>query len=328
MKTMTTDSALPPESPVRRFFSGAGFPASLLTGAIVYEVFLLAVVFAPPGWGLWSRFSQDFKVWCFRYDARTGGMSWAAVWVMLVEPLFLAAVAVFLWRRNLRELLTLRGVAAHWRAIAGGGMFALAAMTALFFYGGRDIADTEALPFPGERIRTQIEPPGFQLTDQRGEPVSLEDLKGNVVLITGVYAMCSTACPEILREVKNLIESLPPEKRGRFSVIALSLNPEYDTSQVMNAVAGAYGFAWPQFRYANGDPQFMRDLLTRFQFSPVRNESTGVIEHANLFILLDARGVIAYRFNLNQRHLPWLRQATLDLLNEAAAPALADARGP
>lgn len=314
-------SAAPEISGIRRFLTGTGFPAFLLSAAVIYEIFLMAVVFAPPGSGPWSQFSEDFKVWCFSYDPRTGGMQWAAVWVMLLEPVFLSVLAALLWRHSLRELFTRKGAAAHWLAVLGGVLFAGVAMAGLYVYGARDSAANESLPFPGERIRTQIVPPDFDLTDHRGHPVSLASFKGRVVLVTGVYAFCSTACPEILREVKNLAEALPPESRERLSVVALSLNPEYDTSLLMNAVATAYAFEYPMFRYANGEPELMRDLLTRLQFAPVRNAATGAIDHANLFILIDARGRIAYRFNSGARHQPWLYQATLDLTREAAATA-------
>ena len=60
-------------------------------------------------------------------------------------------------------------------------------------------------PFPGERIRTAVIPQAFQLTDQAGRACSLEDLRGRVVLVTGIYAMCATSCPEILIETRKLI---------------------------------------------------------------------------------------------------------------------------
>lgn len=313
---------------LRRFFSGAGFPACLIAGTVVYEAFLITVIFWPEGAGPWGQFSEDFKRWCFSYDPRTGGMSWAAVWVMLAEPLFLASITAFLWRRTLRPLFTLRGLAVHWKAMAGGGLAALLAAGTLFFWGNRDAEAAEKpLPFPGERIRTQLEPPAFALTDHQGAPVSLEQLKGRVVLVTGVYATCSTACPQILREVKNLMDALPADLRGNFSAVALSLNPEYDSSEYMSAIASAYAFPYPGFHYANGDPVVMHDLLSRFQFAPIKNTETGAIDHANLFILLDAKGRIAYRFNLSERHLPWLHQATLDLLKEAVAPTLVGLHG-
>jgi cytochrome oxidase Cu insertion factor (SCO1/SenC/PrrC family) len=308
---------------LRRFFTGAGFPACLIAGAVVYEAFLLLVIFGPPGQGPWGQFSEDFKRWCFGYDGRTGGMSWGAVWVMLAEPLFLAGLTAALWRRALATLATRRGLAAHGKAMAAGALASLLATATLFAYGSRGTSGDPPLPFPGERIRTRIEPPPFDLVDHRGAPVSLADSRGRVVLITGVYATCSTACPQILREVKDLIESLPPELRERFSAVALSLNPEYDTREMMTAIAEAYGFPYPAFRYASGPPSDMHDLLTRLQFAAVKNPQTGAIDHANLFLLVDAGGRIAYRFNLLDRHRPWLHQATRQLLEEASDAALA-----
>lgn len=307
-------------TPLRRFFLGAGFPACLLSGALVYEVFLLLVIFGPPGTGIWGQFSQDFKRWCFSYDPRTGGMSWGAVWVMLAEPVFLAALTAALWRSSLTHAFNRRGVAAHWRSAAVGALVALVATVALFAYGSLASGKPEvALPFPGERIRTRIAPPAFTLTDHRGAPVSLDALRGRVVLVTGVYATCSTSCPQILRDVKDLMDALPPAARNHFVAVALSLNPAYDTSEMMTAIAKAYGFPYPGFHYANGPATEMHDLLTRLQFAPVKNPATGAIDHANLFILVDAAGLIAYRFNLLDRHRPWLHEATKQLLQEAVA---------
>jgi protein SCO1/2 len=301
----------------RQFLSGTGLPVFLLSATLVYEAFLIAVVFAPPGSGPWSRFSEEFKVWCFGYDSGTGGMEWGEAWAMLLEPLFLASLAVILYRGNLRTLLRPGGIRGQWRAATGGTVVASMAIFGLVGYGKPE--PEAARPFPGERIRTRIEAPEIRLTDHRGKAVDLDDLRGRVVLVTGVYAMCSTSCPEILREVKALTDSLPEAQREHLSVLALSLNPEYDTARLMSAVASGYGFSYPEFRYLNGDPEVLRELLTRLQFSPVRNEETGLIDHANLFLLIDADGRIAYRFNLDPRHRPWLEEATSQLIQEAAA---------
>lgn len=306
-------------SGIRGFFSGAGFPLFLLSAGAVYEVFLLAVVFAPESTGAWGGFAREFKQWCFRYDARTGGMDWAAVWVMLVEPAFVIGVAAFVWRRGLRPLRTWAAWLGHRGAMAAGVVAAAAAMTALYAY-GRPAADADLpLPFPGERIRTHLDVPAFAFTDQRSAPFAFEEMRGRVVLATGVYARCSLACPEILRETKALLDTLPASVRARVSVVALSLNPEEDTPELMGRIAEGYGFSYPEFRYANGPPTEMHDLLTRLGFARVKSPVTGVIDHANLFLVLDAQGKIAYRFTLDARHRDWLREALLSLAHEAPA---------
>ena len=60
----------------------------------------------------------------------------------------------------------------------------------------------------------------------------------------------------------------------------------------------------------------MHDVLTRLQFSATRDPRTGLIDHANLFLLVDRRGDIAYRFTLDPRHRAWLREALRALLRE------------
>lgn len=305
---------------LRGFFTGTGLPLFLLSAAVVYEAFLLAIIFAPESTGAWGGFAREFKRWCFRYDARTGGMEWAAVWVMLVEPAFVVLVAAFLWRRALRPLRTLAGWARHGSAAILGVFGATVAIGGLYAYGRPAAIAATELPFPGERIRTHLAAPAFSFVDQKGQPFSLEQLRGRVVLVTGIYAMCSTACPEILRETKTLVESLAPDVRERISVAALSLNPEADTTELMERVTEAYGFRYPEFRYLNGETAGMHETLTRLGFARVKNPRTGAIDHANLFLLVDARGEIAYRFTLDARHRGWMREALIALSNEAVAP--------
>lgn len=300
------------------FITGPGLPVFLTTAVAVYEVFLLLVIFAPPGWGAWSAFSEEFKIWCFSYDPRTGGMEWMSVVIMLAEPAFIVGLVLALWRFSRSSAPKARAGASR-RAVLAGLCVGLSVAGSLYAY-GRPSADADApAPFPGERIRTRLTPPDFALLDQRGNPVTRESLRGRVTLITGIYAMCSTTCPDILREIKQLTDALPTDARERFDVVAMSLNPEYDTAELMGGVAEAYGFAYPSFRYANGAPLVMHPLLRDFQFSARTNPVTRMIDHANLFILVDAEGLIAYRFNLDKRHSSWLREAALALIHEASA---------
>jgi protein SCO1/2 len=167
--------------------------------------------------------------------------------------------------------------------------------------------------------------PPTTLLDQKGATFHFADLRGRVVLVTGVYATCTTACPEIFLEIRKLLDELPATERADLDVVALSLNPEYETAELMDAVTAARGFSHPTFRYVNGrQPAEMHDLLTRLQFSATRNPQTGVIDHANLFLVVDRANQIAYRFTLDPRHRAWLRAALRSLLAEShggTAPA-------
>lgn len=311
------------DSAGERFLLGPGLLVFLFTALAGYETFLLLTIYGPTEGGWLGDFVRDFQLWCYRGDPRTGGISWLAVSVMAFEPIFVVGVAALLWRQTLVRLLQ-PGV---WRAHSGAALAALVAVAAscggLVYYARTDAVRARVLPpFPGERIRVQLALPATPLVDQTGAAFRFADLRGRVLLVTGVFAACTTACPEIFVELKEILDELPAAERAGLSVVALSLNPEYETVELMHRVAEARGLAAPEFRYVNGeDPVAMHDLLTRLQFSPTRDPQTGLIDHANLFLLVDRSNHIAYRFTMDPRHRAWLRAGLRSLLHESRDPA-------
>lgn len=148
---------------VARFFVGSGLAAFLLSAALVYELFLMGVLLAPESLPYWGDFAQEFKVWCFSYDPRTGGMEWAAAWIMLLEPAFIGAIVFALWRRQLAGLRVV-----PWRPLTSGMIVGVAALSGLAFYSGGKSETGTTLPFPGQAIRTRLEAPRLAFEDQKG----------------------------------------------------------------------------------------------------------------------------------------------------------------
>ncbi len=303
---------------VGRFLTGPGLLVFLFTALAGYEAFLLLTIFGPTEGGWLGDFVRDFQLWCYRGDPRTGGISWLAVSVMMGEPLFVVGVAALLWRQMFVQLRSPRVWLAHIRAAALAAVVIAGCVSGLVYYARTDATAAKILPpFPGERIRVRLDLPDAPFIDQKGAAFRFADLRGRVVLVTGVYSACTTACPEIFLELKKILAELPPVERAELSVVALSLNPEYETSEIMGAVAEARGFTYPEFRYVNGEqPAAMHDVLTRLQFSATRNPANGIIDHANLFLLVDRDNHIAYRFTLDPRHRAWLREGLRALLRE------------
>ena len=322
--SLSLASPAPParsDSAGERFLTGPGLLVFLFTALAAYQAFLLVTIFGPTQGGPLGDFVRDFQLWCYRGDPRTGGISWLAVSVMMLEPVFIVAVAALLWREIFVQLIHVRTWLTHARA-AGAGLGVIAVCVAgLVSYARADAARAQVRPpFPGESIRLRLDLPAGPFVDQKGAVFRFADLRGRVVLVTGVYAACTTACPEILLEVKALLNELPPADRDSLDVVALSLSPEYETAELMDAVTQMRGFTYPAFRYVNGhDTAEMHGLLSGLQFAATRNPATGSIEHANLFLLVDRANHIAYRFTLEPRHRAWLRAALQSLLHEPDA---------
>lgn len=306
-----------------RWINGPGLLVFLFTALAGYEAFLLVTIFGPTEGGWLGEFVRNFQLWCYRGDPRTGGVSWLAVSVMMAEPVFVVSVAALLWRQTFVHLRSPRVWLANFRAAAAAFAAITICVGGLVYYASTDAISALVLPpFPGERIRVQLALPDVPLLDQTGANFRFADPRGRVVLVTGVYATCTTACPEIFAELRKILDELPAAERADLSVVALSLNPEYETTELMAAVAEGRGFKHPEFRYANAaQPAAMHDALTRLQFSATRNSATGVIDHANLFLLVDRSNHIAYRFTMDPRHRAWLRSGLRALLTEIHAAA-------
>ncbi len=301
---------------IQGFFSGAGFPAFALSLLFLYEVGVAGLLLVPAsGTGPLAEFAADFKLWCFGLDPATGRMEWSLVVAMLGPPLMLAAVFLLLWREPLREAER-RGV----RALLLPAVAALAVATtaaAAFATLGTDATSGE-LPFPAEELRTAHRPPAVSLVDHHGRPVDLAALRGQVVMLTAVYASCPHTCPLVLAQARRAVDTLPPEARADLHVVAVTLDPAHDTPEVLAELAMHQSLDEPLWHLATGDPPAVERTLDAMGVSRRRDPETGIIDHANLFLLVDRDGRLAYRFSLGERQERWLGSALELLLRERA----------
>ena len=300
------------------FLSGGLFPAFALCVLAFYTIFVAIMAFAPPAGGAWGELLEEFRVRCFRLDPTSGGMEWGSVWVMLAEPLPLAALLYFIWRAPLRELWCERR--RMFVPLAGSALVlvCLIAVSLLGLGRARASAARAELPFPADRLRSALPVPEFALTNQDGESVTLADFKGRVVLLTAVYSTCTTTCPMMLGKIRTVLNELAPGERDQLAVVAFSLSPEADTRELRAATARIYGMASPQFHFVNGLPGEVNTVLDQLNVARTRDEATGQIMHSNLFFLLDREGRIAYRLSLSQREQSWLSSALRVLLADPA----------
>ncbi len=298
-------------------FESWRFPAFALCLVLFYKLLLLLMLLLPASGGALGAFAEEFRTWCFGYDPATGRMQPMYVVSMLIEPLVVGGGVLLLWGAPLRDLLRTRPQKLAPAAAAALGVVC-AASAAFGGLGSTSLGDGE-LPFPAEALRTSHAPPAMRLANQDGTPVSLEALRGRVVMVTGVYAACGLSCPMILGQAKRALAHLSPEDRRDVTVVAVTLDPERDDEQRRAQLAKGQGVGAPEFNFLGGDPGAVHRALDDLGIRRERDPRTGVIDHANLFILIDRGGRIAYRFTLGERQERWLQTALGLLLREGHA---------
>lgn len=173
-----------------------------------------------------------------------------------------------------------------------------------------------AYAFPAAELRTAKEPPKFTLENQDGEAITLEALRGKVVLLTAVFASCHEACPTIITTAKTALNKLNEAQRRDVAMVAITLDPEGDTRERRAATAKAHGLQAPLFHYVNGtDPASVLKLVEDLGWARAVAGDTGVIGHSNLFLLVDRTGKIAYTLSADGDPA-WLDSALQTLLAE------------
>jgi protein SCO1/2 len=290
------------------------FPALALSLLGGFSLAMFVLLLLPTGGDGMGQFAEDFKVWCFGYDPATGSVQWHTIGTAVVEPLMLAALIVGVWWAPLRD-----GVRGQRRSLlrwSGGGLLTALIISGSLLFSVEPARADGDLPFPAEELRMAQTPPAFRLIDQDGRPATLDDARGKVVLVTAVYATCGSTCPMLMAQARRAVASLTPAQRADLRVMAITLDPAHDTREQLAAMARAQRLEAPQWRLLTGEPAEVERVLDRFDVSRRRNPETGVIEHANLFLLLDRRGRIAYRLGLGESQERWLAVALALLLDE------------
>ncbi len=289
------------------------FAVFIIALAISVTALLAMVLWLPTSATGLGAFAVDFKIWCFGYDPATGELEWGYVFVMLANPLILSGFVYLVWSDDIRKASRTSRFRLVLTSVAGA--FTACCLAVGLLVSGPDTIEQTELPFPAERLRTAISAPDFKLLDQNEEPITLKSLEGRVVLLTAIYTTCHSACPMIVIQARRAMDSLPPELRKQVTVVAVTLDPENDTPERLRIAAKAHQLPYPEWQLLTGEPEDVNVILDRYSFSRMRNTKTGEIDHANMFVLIDKKGRIAYRLNLGDRHANWLSTA-LKLLTE------------
>lgn len=297
------------------FFANGTFPVFALASLLFFQIFVTVVVFWPPSGSVWGSFAEEFRIRCFQYDPNTGWMLWTQLLMMISEPILLQVIIVLIWRKQLKEIWARRRRSIFPATTSALVVVCLVAGTLLGV--GRPKVQEPILEFPGERIRTQLNLDWIPLLDQKGNELALENLKGKVVLITGVYATCTATCPMILMQLRRVFLELSPEELKELTVVAVSLDPENDTPELRNLTVIQYaGEQATNMHFVSGPKEDVNKVLDRLQIARAFNKETGQIDHANLFVMVDRNGKVAFRLTLSERHESWLMSALRLLIQD------------
>lgn len=112
------------------------------------------------------------------------------------------------------------------------------------------VACARSLPFKAKPFGDAPMAPAFTLTDQYGQPRSLEDFRGKVVSLFFGFTHCPDVCPNHLARQAEVMRQLGPLAE-QVNVLFVSLDPERDTPQALKLYMDAFD---PRFIALTGTP--------------------------------------------------------------------------
>lgn len=124
----------------------------------------------------------------------------------------------------------------------------------------------------------------FELTERSGNTISSEQLLGQPYVISFFFSTCPSICIQQNQKLKELQDTF--EGQGvRF--VAISVDPETDTPEVLREYAARFGADEEQWLFMTGDLTYIRRVGVEIFQQPVNKKF-----HTERFVLVDPDGKI------------------------------------
>lgn len=139
--------------------------------------------------------------------------------------------------------------------------------------------------------------PSFGFLNQDSLLVTDQDFLGKVYVVEFFFTTCPSICPVMTQNLVSIQEEFKEEEN--FGIASFSINPRYDSPQVLKQYAEKYGITDLDWHLMTGDQETVYELANAgFNiFAAEVPNAPGGFEHSGLFALIDKKGYIRSRFD-------------------------------
>ncbi|MEK6221873.1 MAG: SCO family protein, partial [Chloroflexota bacterium] len=136
----------------------------------------------------------------------------------------------------------------------------------------------------------------FELTDQNNQPLTLEDLHGQVVMIGFIYTHCPEACPLVAANFaavqKEFIGAVDAQN---LTQVLVTTDPERDTPERLKRYTNVFGGLWYFLTGTLDEVKTVWDGYDVYWEVKDRNKEV-VVFHSYKTYLIDRQGQLRYEF--------------------------------
>jgi cytochrome oxidase Cu insertion factor (SCO1/SenC/PrrC family) len=142
----------------------------------------------------------------------------------------------------------------------------------------------------GTVIHGATHAPDFDLRDQAGQAVTLQRLRGKVVIVTFVESHCTGLCPRVVDKLHQVDVELGPTAK-RLRIVAISVDPERDTSASIRAFSQEHGMV-KRWLYLTAPRSILKNVWRHYYVyaAPPGAPAQLDTQHTSATFLIDTKG--------------------------------------
>ena len=130
------------------------------------------------------------------------------------------------------------------------------------------------------------------MPDQNGQPRTLADFKGKVVVVFFGYTQCPDVCPTTMVELAQVKKALGADGE-RVQGLFVSIDPERDTPEILKAYMASFD---PSFVALRGTPEqtlaASKEFKVFYAKVPGKTEGSYTMDHTAGSYILDGNGKV------------------------------------
>lgn len=132
----------------------------------------------------------------------------------------------------------------------------------------------------------------FSLTDQAGQSVNEQTVKGHIYVANFFFATCQSICPEMSTNLTSVQAAFAGD--DSLLILSHSVNPMHDTVEVLRGYASIYKADEKKWHFLTGDKKQIYDLAKNsYLVNALEDDGTpeGFL-HSEMLLLIDTQGRI------------------------------------
>lgn len=151
----------------------------------------------------------------------------------------------------------------------------------------------------GGELSAPIAIPDFTLTSHTGEPLALDDLRGQPSLLVFGYTHCPDVCPLTLTEFRRVKQALPVDDADGVNFVFVSVDGQRDTPDVLNRYLSRFDAEF--IGLTTDDADTMQQVADSFNVYFATREVEGtqlsyMVDHTASSFMLNADGELVRVF--------------------------------